>query len=365
MSQFIPVYVVLLFMASPVVAQNPETLLLKNYRPKSIYKIPITPINKARFPVIDIHSHHWMVKNEEGIKEWIGQKDRYGVEKTILLTMASGPAFDSIYKVFTPYLDRFELWCGFDYTGYQEPGWSERAVKELERCVQVGARGVGELGDKGLGEIFSEPVPAYGMHIDDPRLKPLFAKCGELGIPVNVHVAEPMWMYEPMDSTNDGLMNAYEWRIDKSKPGLIGHAELIQTLENVVRGHPNTIFIACHLANCEYDLSILGNLLSKYKNLYSDFSARFAEIAPIPRHVKAFFEKYQDRLLYGTDMGPEKGMYETTFRILQTADEHFYAIDLTGYHWPLQGLNLSEKALKKIYKTNAEKILSRTLKPVK
>lgn len=340
-------------------AQRADSILLKNYRPKSIYKIPVTKITKAKFPVIDMHAHPWMVKNETELKQWIQRMDRFGIAKTVLLTMATGASFDSVYKVYAPYTDRFELWCGFDYTGYTEPGWSEKAVKELERCVKVGAKGVGELGDKGLGELFSDPVPAYGMHIDDPRMKPLFQKCGELKIPVNVHVAEPMWMYEPMDSTNDGLMNAYDWKIDKTKPGLLGHAELVQTLENVVRDNPNTTFVACHLANCEYDLSILGRLLSKYKNLYADFAARYAEVAPIPRYMQAFFEKYQDRLVYGTDMSVDDHMYETTFRILETKDEHFYAIELTGYHWPLQGFGLSDAVLKKIYKTNPEKILKK------
>ncbi|MGN6490541.1 MAG: amidohydrolase family protein [Agriterribacter sp.] len=351
------IYSVLLLSAYETAAQRPDSLLLKNYRPKSIYKIPVTKIEKAKYPVIDVHSHPWMAKSEEDIKQWIKRMDKFGIEKTVLLTMASGVGFDSIYKAYAPYLNRFELWCGFDYTGYNEPGWSAKAVKELERCVKMGAKGVGELGDKGLGELFSDPVPAYGMHIDDERMKPLFQKCGELKIPVNVHVAEPMWMYEPMDSTNDGLMNAYNWKIDRSKPGLLGHAELIQTLENVVRDNPNTTFIACHLANCEYDLSVLGRLLSKYKNLYADFAARFAEIAPVPRYMQTFFEKYQDRLLYGTDMQADDYMYETTFRILETNDEHFYAIDLTDYHWPLHGFGLNDTILKKIYKTNAERLL--------
>lgn len=353
-------YALLLFIvAIPVWAQNPDSLLLKNYRPKTIYKIPVTKISKAKFPVIDVHSHQWLAKDGAALKDWVKLMDQYGIEKTIVLTMLTGPAFDSTYRVYAPYGERFEVWCGFDYTGYNEPGWSAKAVKELERCAKVGARGVGELGDKGLGEVFSEPVPAYGMHIDDPRMKPLFQKCGELKLPVNVHVAEPMWMYEPMDSTNDGLMNAYQWRIDKSKPGLLGHAELVQTLENVVRDHPNTNFIACHLANCEYDLSILGRLLSTYKNLYADFAARFAEIAPLPRYMHDFFEKYQDKLVYGTDMHPTAELYEFTFRILETKDEHFYATELTNYHWPLHGFGLSDAALKKIYKTNMQKILKK------
>lgn len=340
-------------------AQTPDQLLLKNYRPKSIYKIPVTRVDKAKFPVIDMHAHSWYAKNVKDVEEWLRLMDKFGIDKVVLLTEATGPQFDSIYSVFAPYGNRFELWCGFDYTGYKEPGWGERAVKELERCVKAGARGVGELGDKGLGEVFSSPVPGYGMHVDDKRLQPLYQKCAELGIPVSIHVAEPMWMYEPMDSTNDGLMNAYSWKMDASKPGFRGHGEMVNALENVVKANPKTTFVACHLANCEYDLTILGSLLSKYDNLYADVGARFGEIAPIPRFAAAFFEKYKDKLVYGTDYHPGEFMYETTFRILQTNDEHFYATDLFEYHWPLQGFNLSDDALKKVYRENALKILKK------
>ena len=354
--------VLLIGLSKYTLAQNPDSILLKNYRPVSIYKIPVTKIDKAKYPVIDMHAHDWFAKSDDDIKEWLKQMDKYGVEKVVLLTEATGSKFDSVYKVYSPYLNRFELWCGFDYTGYEQPGWGEKAVKELERCVKVGARGVGELGDKGLGEVFSYPVPGYGMHVDDSRLAPLYKKCGELNIPVSIHVAEPMWMYEKMDSTNDGLMNAYTWRMDASQPGFRGHAQMINALENVVKANPNTTFIACHLANCEYDLTILGNLLSTYDNLYADIAARFGEIAPIPRFAAAFFEKYQDKLVYGTDYNPGNFMYETTFRILQTNDEHFYATDLFEYHWPLQGFKLNDTVLKKLYKTNGQLILNRTNK---
>ena len=117
--------------------------------------------------------------------------------------------------------------------------------------------------------------------------------------------------------------------------------------------------IVSFLANCGYDLSILGRLLDKYPNLYGEFGARYAEISPIPKYVKAFFEKYQDRILYGTDMYFDTHMYETTFRILESADEHFYEIELFNYHWPLYGFGLSDRVLKKIYRDNALKVLYR------
>lgn len=339
-----------------VICFGQADLLLKDYDPVSIYKIPITTVNNSKFPLIDMHSHAYANSDKE-ISEWVKTMDLHGIEKTILLTYETGKSFDSIYKMYSKYEGRFILYCGFDYTGYNEKGWSEKAVKELERCFKVGARGIGELGDKGEGLLYSKPTPAYGMHIDDQRMKPLLQKCGELGIPISIHVAEPYWMYLPIDKHNDGLMNAAEWRIDTTKKDLLLHQQLVQTLENAVKDNPKTTFIACHFANCSYDLSIIGKLLDTYPNLYADIAARYAETAPIPRATKAFYDKHQDKLLYGTDMGMDAEMYMITFRILETEDEHFYEKSLFGYHWALYGLGLSDTVLKKIYYENAKKIL--------
>src|SRR2546430_3251001 len=141
------------------------------------------------------------------------------------------------------------------------------------------------------------------LHIDDPRMDSILDKCVELSMPVNIHVGEEKWMYEPMDQTNDGLMNAWKWRVVHD-PGVLQHDEVVDTLERAVKKHPRTIFIACHLANCCSDLGRLGAMLDKYPNLYADIGARYAELSPIPRTVSQFFHRYQDRLLYGTDIVP-------------------------------------------------------------
>ncbi|HEX9975175.1 MAG TPA: amidohydrolase family protein [bacterium] len=336
------------------VEKSPETLLLKNYRPQSLYHTPTTHIEKARFPIIDVHSHPYAESPKE-VQQWLENMKKAGIEKTLILSHEHGARFDSVYAIYSQYPDQFEVWCGFDYTGYDQPGFGPAAVAELERCYKMGAKGVGELGDKGKGLYYCKP-PAYGMHLDDPRMDPLLEKCAELGMPINIHVAEPLWFYQPMDSTNDGLMNAYHWRLD-NQPGIVGHKGMIQILERAVKRHPKTTFIACHFANCDYDLNILGELFDKYPNLYADISARYAETAPIPRFVRTFFEKYQDRLLYGTDMGFDLNMYQITFRILESWDEHFYENEQFGYHWALNGFGLSDEVLQKVYRNNALKVL--------
>lgn len=350
---FIPIIVCM-----EVFCQDANNLKLKDYKPASIYKIPETKILKAKFEVIDFHSHDYATTAQD-IDAWVKRMDEANIAKVMILSYATGAQFDSVVDKYLKYKDRFDVWCGFDYTGYEKPGWEKRAVAELERCFKKGAKGVGELGDKGLGELYSKPTKGYGLHIDHPSMKPLLQKCAELRMPVSIHVAEDQWMYEKIDSLNDGLMNAAKWKVDLTKEGILGHDALIKTLENAVRENPKTTFIACHLANTNADMSVLGRMFDLYPNLYADISARFGEFAPIPRYSKAFFERYADRLVYGTDMGTASDMYQTTFRILETSDDHFYNHKLFNYHWPLYGLALTDETLKKIYSKNGRKLMRR------
>jgi len=335
--------------------QSPETLLLKDYRPRSIYKIPVTEVAKAKFPVIDMHSHPY-AKTPAQIDEWVRNMDEVGIEKTIILTMATGAEFDGIYRQYAKHGDRFEMWCGLDFAGYNQPGFASSVVKELKRCCQTGARGVGEIHDKGEG-LHSGESKARGMHPDDPRMDPVFETCAELKLPFSLHVADPIWMYQKMDRTNDGLMNAYSWRLD-NKPNIIGLSGMVDILERTAKRHPHTTFIACHLANLDYDLTRMGTLLESCPNLHADISARYAETGATPRAASQFYAKYADRLLYGTDMGFDKPMYRVTFRILETLDEHFYEIDQFDYHWYLNGFGLPDPTLMRVYHDNAARLLA-------
>ncbi|MFT4153707.1 amidohydrolase family protein [Parafilimonas sp.] len=357
MNKLLTAFALLISINVSLAQTRADSLLLINYRPVSIYKTPMANIKKAAFPVIDMHSHDY-AGTPEDVDDWVKRMDKFNIEKTMVLCMPGAKGFDSALAKYGRYPKRFALWCCFDYTGYGTPGWQKHAVEELEKCYKKGAKGVGELGDKGDGEIYSAPVKGYGLHIDDVQMKPLLAKCAELHMPVSIHVAEDEWMYEIPDSTNDGLMNAFIWHVDTMKAGRLGHDALIQSLANAARDNPNTIFIACHYANSCSNLQVLGDMLDKYPNLYADIAARYAEIAPVPRYAAAFIIKHQDKLLYGTDNSPEDRMYLNTFRILESADEHFYEPEMLHYHWALYGLNLPAAVLEKLYRKNAEKILN-------
>ena len=332
-----------------------DSLLHKDYRPRSIFKIPETRVLKAKYPAIDMHMHAPRGGNLDSIAlALIKNMDEAGIQKTILFC-GTGKAFDQMAAIFGKYPERIELWCGFDLTGYDKPGFGPSAIAELERCVKLGAKGVGEISDKGRGLVRGSN---QFLHIDDPRMDPILEKLADLKLPINFHCGDPRWMYEPMDAHNDLLFEAYYFRLDNQKdiPDLPG---MIATLDRALKKHPRTTFIACHFLNQTYDLNQLGKMLDKYPNLYSDVSQREAYVAAIPRFAKQFIEKYADRLLYGTDQGYSLSMYRNTFHIWETLDEHFYAWDVSNTPWPLSGLGLSDATLIKLYRDNALKILKK------
>jgi predicted TIM-barrel fold metal-dependent hydrolase len=332
-----------------------DSLLLKDYKPKSIFVIPETMVLKAKYSAIDMHMHAPRGGNLDSIVlVQIRNMDETGVQKTILFC-GTGKIFDRYASVYGKYPDRFELWCGFDLTGYDKPGFGPDAIAELERCVSLGARGVGEITDKGSG---LSPGKGPAMHLDDPRMDQILEKLADLGLPINVHTGDPKWMYEAMDAKNDLLFEAYYFRLDNKK-NILNHEEMIATLERTVKKHPRTTFIACHYMNLTYDLGQLGRLFDKYTNLYADIAQREAYVASIPRSAKQFMEKYADRLVWGTDQGYSLPMYRNSFHILETLDEHFYAWDVSNTRWCLYGLGLNDETLRKLYRENALKILKK------
>ena len=330
-----------------------DSLLLKDYKPQSIFQVPQTVVLKAKYPAIDMHMHAPRGNNLDSIiKAQIKNMDETGVQKTILFC-GTGKNFDRLAAAYGKFADRFEVWCGLDFTGYDQPGFGPATIAELERCVNLGARGVGEITDKGNGLARGEMT---SIHIDDPRMDPVLNKLAELRLPINFHIGDPQWMYEPMDEHNDLLFEAYYFRLDNKK-NVLNHEDILATLERAIKKHPNTTFIACHFMNLTFDLNHLGRLFDTYPNLYADISQREAYIASIPRFAGKFMEKYADRLVWGTDQGYSLPMYRNSFHILETSDEHFYSWDVSNTRWCLYGIALSDATLKKLYRDNALKIL--------
>jgi uncharacterized protein len=350
----------------------PPKITVYEYRPKSLYRTPEHDIKKAKFPIFDAHCHGPRpVKN---LPEWVKLMDKVGVEKTIVFSGLSSPEkFEEFRKPYDQYPGRFDLWCAFDMTGVNQPGFGPQAVKTLEACHRAGARGVGEIHDKGLGlyaPIGTGPGASRirarigpSPHADDPRLDVLWDRSGQLGMPISIHVSDPIWCYYPMTKYNDGLWQ-WLWEIDMKQPGIWDQNQLVDSLDRTAQKHPKTIFIACHLMQLDYDLTRLGQLFDRNPNLYADIAARYTMVSEVPRFANQFLRKYPDRILYGTDVPYNQVLFSTTFRILETSDEHFYGTRPfygfpTMYYWPLNGLDLPDDVLKKVYRDNILSVIKK------
>jgi predicted TIM-barrel fold metal-dependent hydrolase len=361
-------------------ALPPDQLLLKDYRPKSVYKIHVSDIKKAKYPVIDCH-HHLQARTPAQVDEEIKIMDAAGLESSVAFCpVGEGPAyrasaFDDGYKIYSKYPKRFYVYTGLDMSGAGQANWKpDAAIAELERCRKAGAVGVGELHDKGMGiggvmpgssggrqgrggasATATSRAPVQGFHPDAPQLDAIWEKCADLGMPVNLHVSDPYWSYLPQNRFNDGLMNGFSWRLD-DKPGIMQHDDLIRSYEAAAKRHPRTVFIASHLANLDYDLTRLGRIFERNPNFYADFSARFHETCTIPRTTADFLKKWGHRVVYGTDIPFSQHLFSLTYRILESTDEHFYDQDFYfnfNYHWPMYGMGLPDDVLKKVYHESA------------
>ncbi len=335
-----------------------DSILLKDYAPASSLVVPETHLPKARFPVIDVHTHTSMsnIKTPEDVAAWVRTMDEVGVEKSVVFTGAIGAAFDRQVDLFLKkYPDRFQLWCSLDSSNLDAPDYSERAVRELVRCYQKGARGVGELTDKGWGLQASEEraLPRdQRLRIDGPRLDAFWRKCAELKLPVNLHIADHPSCWKPLGSNQERTPDFQHFNLYGKD--VSSYEELLAMRDRLLARHPKTIFIFCHLSNQGNDTAALAKALDRFPNLYLDISARDYELGRQPRTAARFLARYRDRILFGTDMGRDRPMYEGWWRLLESADEYMPG----RIWWRYYGLELPAPLLKALYRDNALRLLN-------
>ena len=243
----------------------------------------------------------------------------------------------------------------------ERPDFTDHAVRELERCHRKGATGVGELSDKGWGLMRANiaakplerpPLPRNRrLHVDDPRLDAVWEKCAELKMPVNLHVADHPSCWRPLGPQQERTPDFQGFNLyGKDVPS---YEELLARRDRMLAKHPRTTYIAAHLGNQGNDLALVAAVLDRYPNLFVDVSARDYELGRQPRAALKFLTRYQDRILFGTDMGSDAAMYRGWWRLLETADEFIPG----RVWWCLYGLEMPSPVLEKLYRTNALRIL--------
>ena len=331
-----------------------DSVLLKDYAPSSSLKVPETRVDKARYLAIDVHTHtsQSRIRTAADVAAWVKTMDDVGVETTVVFTGATGDEFDRQAALFKPHGKRFQVWCALEGGDVNSPDWPQRAAKELERCYRSGARGIGELTDKGSGMQRGSLPKDQRLHPDDPRLDPVWRKAAELKIPVNVHIADHPSCWQPLGPNQERTPDFQHFNLYGKD--VLSYEELLARRDRMLAKHRQTTFIACHLGNQGNDLASLEKVLDQNPNLYLDISARDYEVGRQPRTAARFLARYKDRVLFGTDMERDPKMYRSWWRLLESADEY-----LPGrIWWRYYGLELPAPVLQSLYRDNAKRLLN-------
>lgn len=364
--------------------RGPAPLDLKDFQPRSMLKVHETRVPRARVPAIDFHTHLGYsaastagVAQGEAVKflappeEVLPVMDRVNLRMMVNLTGGVGSGLaDSISRYQQPHPGRFLTFAEPRWAHAADPTYPRDQADEIQRAHALGARGVKVL--KTLGLYLRERVTSGPLvTIDDRRFDPMWETCAALKMPVAIHIADPEAFFLPIDRFNERfeeLNNHPDWSFyGRDFPS---NRALLEARNRVMERHPRTTFVTLHFGNNAEDLGYVSECLDRHPNMYVETAARVAELGRQPRTARRFFDRYQDRILFGTDAVPHgvqtpqqifgEALYEIYFRFFETEDEYFdYAPAPTPPQgrWRIYGIALPEPILRKVYHDNAARLL--------
>lgn len=340
-------------------------LLLDEFAPRSELVSTASPVERPRVPVIDAHNHLGV--------EFGGGWDRRPVgelldvldeaEVRCLVDLDGGwseqllDAHLAHFKEAAP--DRFACFGGVDWAAWPAHGdrFPEWAASRLVAQVRRGAQGLKVWKHFGL-----RVVDHHGRRVpvDDARLDPVWSTAAELGIPVTIHVADPVAFFRPLDRHNEryGLLHEHpEWHV--GGPGYPPFDTLMEELASLVARQKATVFVGAHVGCYAENLAWVSDLLDRCPNFHVDIGMRLDELGRQPYTARRFIVRHRDRVLFGADLPAEVSMYRLHYRFLETEDEHFPGPcgDQPGKHWRLTALNLPDDVLGDVYHANAARLL--------
>jgi len=363
---------------------QPHPLNLSAFVPTSMLQVPQTRVERARFPLIDFHTHITTSANSKSgvaltsdrkflgtTEELLPVMDGKNIRAMVNLTGGYDKGLgETIAQYDRAFIGRFYTFTEPCYERWKEPNYPQVQAEAVEQAYRQGARGLKIL--KTLGLYLRENITSGELvKIDDPRFDPMWDACGQLNLPVAIHVSDPLAFFTPTDRFNERyeeLTNHPDWSFyGRDFPS---NAELLAARNRVIARHPRTQFVVLHVGNFAENLANVSENLDRFPNMSVDIAARIGELGRQPRTARRFFEAYQDRILFGTDATPHGDqfpqqvfndqLYEIYYRFLETDDEYFdYApakIPPQG-RWRIYGINLPETILRKVYFENAARQL--------
>lgn len=332
-------------------------VLVKDYAPRTHLVVKRTAIERARFPVIDVHLH---MNPEADPTDVVKTMDDLNLQMVMNLgsgNMTGGTLKAYMGKWVSPQPRRFAVMANLNANTVNDPDFAEKAVTQLRQDVSNGA--IALKISKSLGLAWRDTNGRL-IRPDDRRFDPIWRACAELNIPVLIHVNDVRAFFDPLDRFNERYVSlAVEGRSAWYGKVDVTHEQLMTHFENLIARHPATTFIAAHVGMHYEHLHTGARWLDMYPNLYYDISASCKHLGRQPYTARRFLIKYQDRILFGCDIGrvPAKEVYQYMFRILETDDEYIDHVEPeAGLPWKMYGLSLPDEVLEKIYNGNARKV---------
>jgi predicted TIM-barrel fold metal-dependent hydrolase len=329
-----------------------DTILL-DYYPKSQLKTPQPTVEAAKFPAVDVHCH-WSL--DEDPAAMLEAMDRRNLSHAV--NLSGGNTIEEIRQMRERFDDeRFLILCNLDYSKLGDDAFYEKYLKDAKAAGAAGLKIWKNLG------LTLKDADGERVAVDDPRLDVVWRTCGELGMPVLIHVADPAAFFDPIDASNERWLQLYRhpnWSF--YGPEFLSREQILEERDRMIARHPGTNFIGAHVANEAEDLASVAARMRKLPNLYADISGRVAELGRQPYTARRFFLEFPDRILFGTDRypgRPSQPRYKPYFKFLETDAEYFDYYDHpfppTG-EWKIYGIFLPDEVLKKVYAANARKL---------
>lgn len=322
----------------------------EEYNPKSTLVVPGNKVKHAKYPFIDVHSHQRDM-SATALKRMVTDMTALNEGIMVNLSGGSGERLSGMTKsIKENYPNRFAVFANVNFNGVGNAGWAEKAVAQLEADVKAGAKGLKVYKSLGLR---NKDADGKRLAIDDKRIDAIWAKCGELGIPVLIHAADPKSFWDSMDSDNERWLELKTHsRRKRSDTNPAPWQQIIDEQHRMFKKHPKTKFINAHMGWYANNLKKLGALMEEIPNMSVGIGAVIAELGRQPRNAKKFFIKYQDRIVFGKDSWrPEE--FPMYFRVLESDDEYFPYYKKYHAFWSMYGLDLPDEVLKKVYYKNA------------
>jgi predicted TIM-barrel fold metal-dependent hydrolase len=349
-----PFAVAILSLAMLPLSAQRTNMDFEKYEPISTLVVPQHVVTKAKFPFIDVHNHQNGMSQSD-LDRLKKEMDAMNMRVMVNLSGGSGSRLSNFTtSIKESYPTNFIVFANVNFDGVGSKDWAEKAVNQLREDVKNGASGLKVFKNLGFSAKDSD---GKRIAVDDPRLDPIWKLCGELKIPVLIHTADPKPFWDDVDEKNE------RWLELQTHPGRkrgadnpVPFEDLIQEQHRMFLRNSKTTFIAAHFGWYPNDLSHLGRVLDSMPNVVVEFGAIIAELGRQPIAAKAFFHKYQDRILFGKDSWVPSE-YATYFRVLETEDEYFPYHKKYHAFWRMYGMGLSDDILKKIYYKNALRII--------